>query len=66
MGDVFSGITNADLIRRAVKNAKCGCRRKNCGHPRWVDVMDAFALGSGYAQKLCRQFGLDPDEKVNR
>jgi hypothetical protein len=31
-----------------------------------VAVMDVFALGSGYAQRLCRQFGLDPDEKVTR
>lgn len=49
------------MVERAVKNA----RPHQCGEaPRWVAVMDTFALGSTFAGELCRIYGLDPDEKV--
>lgn len=52
-------ITNRDLVERAVRNAK----PSQAGPaPRWVAVMDTFALGSGYAYQLCRDFDLDPEE----
>lgn len=56
-------LSDADLLGRAVKGAR---KRGRNGEPhwRWVAVMDAFALGSTYAQQLCRRFGLDPDEMV--
>jgi len=51
-----------DLVERAVRNA----RPHDCGeHPRWVAVMDTFALGSTYAHELCVLHGLNPDDKVN-
>jgi hypothetical protein len=55
-------IPDAELLGRAVRNARPRYR----AHPRWVGVMEVFALGSTYAQQLCRRFGLDPDEKVKR
>lgn len=54
-------ITDVKLLERAVRNARPNRRGKA---PRWVGVMDAFALGSTYAKLLCRRFGLDPDEQV--
>jgi len=49
------------MVERAVRNA----RPHKCGpSPRWVAVMDTFALGSTFAYELCRIHGLDPEEEV--
>lgn len=57
-------IPDAELLERAVRTAR---PRSGRGYqPRWVGVMDSFALGSTWARQLCRRFGLDPDEKVRR
>lgn len=61
-----SDIPDDELLRRAVLAARKRSSRKGDKHPRWVAVMDAFQLGSGYAGELCRRFGLDPDEEVKR
>lgn len=53
-------ISDAELVRRAVRNAK---PRQAGRAPRWVAVMDTFGLGSTYATQLCRKYGLDPDEQ---
>lgn len=55
-------ITDAALVKRAVMNA---APHKASSAPRWVAVMDTFALGSTYAHELCRNHGLDPDEMVH-
>ena len=60
-GDLH-GILAEELLRRAVRNARARHTRRM--HSRWVAVMDVFALGSTYANDLCRRFGLDPDEQV--
>ncbi|UXN70928.1 hypothetical protein N8A98_06995 [Devosia neptuniae] len=65
MTDV-SEIPDDTLLERAVRNARSRAHRKGAKHPRWVGVMDAFSLGSTYAMQLCRRFGLEPDEQVNR
>jgi hypothetical protein len=50
------------MVERAVRNA----RPHKCGSsPRWVAVVDTFALGSTFAYELCRNHGLDPDEEVS-
>lgn len=55
-----SGYTDADLVKRAVKNAgNIGGRRL-----RWAAVALNFGLGSTSAAALCRACGLDPDERV--
>ena len=59
-------IPDTALIERAVKNCRDRKSRKGERHPRWVAVMDTFALGSTYAMQLCRRFNLDPDEQVKR
>ena len=66
MSRSVTDIDVAELIGRAVRNARARDRRKGQKHPRWVAVMDAFALGSGFARELCRVHGLDPDELVKR
>lgn len=52
--------TAEDLVRRAVHNAHNGhgiaTRR---GH-----VMEAFGVGAGVADTICRAYALDPDEEV--
>ena len=55
-------ISDAELLGRAVRE----CRHGRGRHKRylWARVMDQFALGSTYAQQLCRRYGLDPDEMV--
>lgn len=58
-------ISDDTLLRRAVISARSR-DKGHVKHPRWVAVMDAFALGSTYAHQLCRRFGVDPDEMVKR
>lgn len=53
-------ISDRSLVERAVRNAKPSQAGKA---PKWVAVMDTFALGSTYAYQLCRDFDLDPDEE---
>lgn len=65
MTDIDS-IPDAQLLERAVRNARARDHRRGVQHWRWVAVMDAFALGRTYAHQLCRRFGLDPDELVKR
>lgn len=57
---------DADLLRRAVRNARARDMRKDAKHMRWTAVADLFALGSTYSQQLCRRYDLDPDELVKR
>jgi hypothetical protein len=59
-------IADDELLRCAVRCARDRETRKGVRHPRWVAVMDSFALGSTFAHQLCRRFGLDPDEMVKR
>lgn len=57
-----ASISAEALVKRAVMNA----RPRTCGEsPRWVAVMDTFALGSTYATQLCAAHGLDPDEMIS-
>lgn len=65
MADV-SDIPDAELLERAVRNARSRNARRGHRHVRWSAVSDAFALGSTYAAQLCVRFGLDPDEMVKR
>lgn len=52
-----------EMIRRAVTNAK---PRKGYPCARWVAVCETLAYGSTTSRELCRHFGLDPDEIINR
>lgn len=56
-------IPDEELLRRAVRGARPRTRGKQI---RWACVVDRFALGSTYAQQLCRRFNLDPDEMLKR
>ncbi|GAB2651328.1 hypothetical protein [Arenimonas aestuarii] len=56
------GIDDAELIRRAVMFA--GTTSPAPGAPRWTVVRDLFQIGGGYAIRLCRRFGVDPDEPL--
>lgn len=58
--DCVPRITDAQFVQRAVHAAGSGRRRSF----RWVQITAAFALGSGFARKLCERFKLDPDELV--
>ena len=49
-------IPNAQLVRRAIASLK-----PTRNFPLWVKVMDTFALGSTYANELCRIHGFNPD-----
>jgi len=64
MTDFTPGISDAELLERAVRSARS--TRTRGYHARWVAVMDAFGLGSTYAWRLCCRFKLDPEEKVRR
>ena len=54
---------DAELVEHAVRIAR---PRYRSSAPRWVAVMDVFALGRTAAISLCERFGLDPEEKVTR
>lgn len=64
---MFSGVEIAEreLIERVVRNVKGPSKyRSKYGTARWVLVRDAFGVGSGVANALCREFGFDPDENL--
>lgn len=52
-----------DLIRRAMLNLRGRSRTKTA---RWVLVTKTFGVGSTVARALCREFGMDPDEELNK
>lgn len=57
-------ISDDELLRRAVGRARI---RRGCGkHIRWSAVAETFCLGSTFSQRLCRRFGFDPDEMIQR
>ena len=64
--NTVADISDAELLRRAVRAARDRDHRKGYKHPRWVAVMDAFSLGSTFARQLCRRLDLNPDEMVSR
>lgn len=49
-----------DLVERVLMNVGRSARP---ARELWAHVTHAFAVGSTRARDLCRQFGLDPDEK---
>lgn len=54
-----------ELVGGVVRNVQGPSKyRHKHGTPRWVLVRDAFAVGSGVANALCREFGFDPDENL--
>ena len=54
--------SNYELIRNAIANAR---PHKTQDVPRWVALMDVFAIGKTSAHELCREHGFDPDEEVH-
>jgi hypothetical protein len=54
-------IPDADLVKRAVRNAG---RLVTPKRVRWAAVLDVFGTGSTWSMDLCRRFGLDPHERV--
>lgn len=63
MNNTVDDISDADLVNRAIMNARPR-KYPNRKQPRWVAVMDTFALGSTYSHQLCRKYGFDPDDMV--
>ena len=58
-------IEERDLICGVIRNLRGPSKYRNKhGTARWVLVRDAFAVGSGVANALCREFGFDPDENL--
>jgi len=58
-------IEERDLIRSAIRNLQGPSKyRTKYGTPTWALVRDAFGIGSGVANALCREFGFDPDEEL--
>ena len=54
-----------DLIGRVLRSA-VPVKKAGAGVPRWVWVSNHFSMGSTVSCALCREFGLDPDERVNK
>jgi len=52
-----------DLIGRVMRTAK-PVKHKHAGTPRWGWVSKTFTVGSSVAYALCREFQLDPEERV--
>lgn len=59
---MIDGLTDRELLRRAVTNVRSHHRRGR--HPRWLAVMEVFGVQSDAAKDLCKLFKLDPDEMV--
>lgn len=54
-----------DLVRRVMRNAK-PVKQQHAGTPRWDWVSKTFTVGSSVAYALCREFQLDPEERVRK
>ena len=52
-----------DMIRQVLLNLK---RYSKSHAARWVAVMHAFAISSTAATDLCNEFGLDPQEILEK
>ena len=52
-----------DLIWRAMRAAQPVTTR-GCGTYRWVWVMSKFGVGSTVAHALCKEFDMNPDDRV--
>lgn len=52
-----------DLLERVMRQAR-PVTTKGYGQERWVWVMRRFGFGSTVAHAMCREFGLDPDDRV--
>lgn len=59
---MIDGLTDRELLRRAVTNARSHHRRGR--HQRWVAVMEIFGVVHPQAVELCKLFKLDPEEQV--
>lgn len=55
-------LSDAELVARAVRNARPHGPGEFC---RWVVMMETFGLGATYSVDLCRQYGLNPEDKLN-
>ena len=51
------------LLERALRNIRPA--KDQPVRVRWALVRDAFGLGSLAAYAMCKEFQLDPEEKVN-
>jgi hypothetical protein len=63
---ILPGLSEENLLSRAIRNARDARQKKGYRHPRWVAVAHTFSLGSTYSKELCRLFGYDPNEEVAR
>lgn len=52
-------ISDADLVKRAVRNA---VNHDRVPRPRWHVISRSFGLGSTFASELCVIHEIDPDE----
>ena len=59
-------LTDHELLERAVRGVRDPTAPDGVDHPRWVAVNRTFGLGMSSSAKLCRRFGLDPEEPVQR
>ncbi|WP_047275899.1 hypothetical protein [Pseudomonas lundensis] len=60
----LSGVefTERELLDRVMRNIRGRGRYQH--NTRWIRVKDTFGVGSGVANALCYEFGLDPDEEL--
>ncbi len=54
------------LLDRAIRDARDWSAASQSRHPRWIAVAATFAVSTSQAKKLCRRFGFDPEEIVDR
>lgn len=53
--------------RKLVEGVLRNMAQQNLGRhrrPRWAVITKVFAVGSGVARGLCREFGYDPEEMI--
>ena len=53
-------VSDEDLLKRVMRNLDAGRDHQ----PRWVAVMETFAVGSTYARLICDRFNMDPYEAL--
>lgn len=63
---ILSGceFTERKLLEQVMRNIR-GKGRYGY-NTRWIRVKEVFGVGSGVANALCHEFGLDPDEELKK
>jgi hypothetical protein len=63
MTDITHILTDRELVQRALRREFN--LRENADRPQWAVAMNLFGCGSDMAERVCYEYGLDPDRSCS-